>query len=100
MKASDLIGKKVLRTRPAKTNYGEDGSYTTSVIEITAVTDDHIFYISKTTLKSDPYKGILNHYWLDDNWTEYKESSHESPPERARHNYSPLWDLWNGEQFA
>jgi hypothetical protein len=67
MKASELIGKDVLRTNPVDLGNGyHDCSYNSNPIKILKVTGSHIYYKSRHGLYD-----VLDEIWLDDNWIEY-----------------------------
>lgn len=69
MKASELVGKKALRTAPMQGNYGTDNSYSSGKgILILKVTDHHIYF------QDGDYQSTLNFNWLDNNWTEYDDT--------------------------
>lgn len=70
MKASQLIGKEAIRTKPVQYETGiKDFSYTTSSIKIIKVTDSHIVYQNK--MFDTP--SILDIRWQDGNWEDYEK---------------------------
>lgn len=73
MKATQLIGKKAIRTAPTK-EHG-DFSYTNSPVEIVAATDTHV--LKKNVGRDKAIYGdgiqVLNLTFCDDNWTDYDE---------------------------
>ncbi len=73
MRATELIGKEVIRTAP--TSHG-DYSFTSNPIIIINATDEHIIYKypSDNCLGYfDSREKILNFTWCDDNWIDYEE---------------------------
>ncbi len=76
MKASELIGKKAIRTAPTK--LCGDGSFDDSPITILNVTSSHIVYTypeenCMSRILSDNRPRLLDSSWLDDNWADYDE---------------------------
>lgn len=70
MKATELVGKLAIRTKPTKCS--GDHSYMSEPILIEKVTDAHIF--CRTWMF--PEDGhILNSRWLDDAWEDFEELS-------------------------
>ncbi len=81
MKATELIGKLAIRTKPVFLGFEGlrencDYSYTTTPIRILKVTDNHIIYNHVGTSEEKIFgkkKHILNLRWLDNNWTDYNK---------------------------
>lgn len=71
MKAKELIGKKAIRTAPAKFN--GDRSYMTHPILIVDVCESHIKYKMLDSIFDTNKEYLLGVGWLDDNWKEYKK---------------------------
>ena len=72
MKASELVGKRAIRTKPVDLGNGsKDYSYTTSPIEIVKVTDNHI--VHKYKMFGEEHVSILGERWMDNNWIDYNE---------------------------
>jgi|GEM_PF-3970748 len=73
MKATELIGKKAIRTAPTK-EHG-DFSYTNEPVEIVAATNTHVLMKNigwKKKIYGDDVH-VLNSTFCDDNWTDYDE---------------------------
>jgi hypothetical protein len=87
LKATELIGKKAIRTAPVmekvetncdgflfngriveKSNY----SYTEAPIKILKATDSHIVY-EREKFDGEKVISVLNLKYCDDNWTDYDE---------------------------
>lgn len=79
MKASELIGKKVLRSKPVPLGIdpfsgqrNQDFSFTDGMpITIIKVTDSHIVYTS--AIMGEERTNTLGERWMDDNWIDYDE---------------------------
>lgn len=73
MRATELIGKKVIRTAP--TSHG-DYSYTSNPIIIINATDEHIIYKYPSNNCFNYFENkerVLNFTWCDDKWIDYKK---------------------------
>jgi hypothetical protein len=71
MKASDLIGKNAIRTKPMNIGDGvQDYSHNRSPIHIVNATDSHIVYeyLEEYDKFLSGKKRILDCRWCDDNW--------------------------------
>jgi hypothetical protein len=76
MKATELIGKRAIRTNCATLSYGIDRSYTDTPIRILKATDSHIIYQYDKEFDPvfDPIKfHIMSYAFCDDNWTDFDE---------------------------
>jgi hypothetical protein len=74
MKATELIGKKAIRT--ARTAKIGDGSYTDRPLLILKATDNHIVYAHCADFEVKMFGAelcILGCDFCDDNWTDYDE---------------------------
>lgn len=69
-KIHSLVGKRVVRTKPATSRGREDWSYTTTPIKILKVSADHIVFQSSFDSKDIR---LLDIEWIDDCWTDYDE---------------------------
>lgn len=73
MKATELIGKLALRTKPVQYGNGtKDNSYGDEPMLILKATDTHILY-KRSSFGENTCEGILNHCWCDDGWTDFEE---------------------------
>lgn len=75
MKASDLIGKNAIRTKPMNIGNGlHDYSLTSSPIHIINATDSHIIYeyLPEYDRILAEKKRILDCRWCDDNWIDFE----------------------------
>lgn len=74
MKASDLIGKNAIRTRPTNIGNGlQDYSHTQSPIHVINATESHVVfeYLPEYDKFLSGKKRILDCRWCDDNWIDF-----------------------------
>ena len=82
MKATELIGRRAIRTKPIEMNRESsslfpaknslDYSYTQQPIDILYATDSHIVY-DYENYKQERENRILSCQFCDDNWIDYDE---------------------------